>query len=267
MNITQRLLAAALALAMPAALRAQQTPPDFMSENAYDVLGKALMPVADVFAVDDDGNVQPHGLLLDARLVMSGTQPQDLPVHIAVMTPDQVLIQAPFGGQTFTVCRDGDSLWAAPGSQVQALIGQATANLSNKKKKKREAEAEKVFEPLAAPVTRKELVFLPVLFQVQDDAGVGAQSGPLVRALDVQLMPQLEKALHSEGWTARVGVHPDYSIAWIDLTGPKWSGRVVIDKLDLPATLPEATFQPQGNDVLRLSGAQFLDMLGRVGSK
>ncbi len=46
--------------------------------------------------------------------------------------------------------------------------------------------------PLVLPVPQKELVFLPVLFQVADK-GTEKVIGEPCRVLDVQLMPQLAK--------------------------------------------------------------------------
>jgi hypothetical protein len=53
----------------------------------------------------------------------------------------------------------------------------------------------------------------------------------------------------------------------IALTGPDWSGKVAIDKLEFPGDLPETVFQPQGTDVLRLTPEQFLGLMGEVGRK
>jgi hypothetical protein len=241
-------------------------------ENAYDVLGKALMPIVGVFAGDgSDGNNGSnevrHALVLDAHLVTASKLPPALQgeaVHLAVQTPDELLVQAPIAGQILTVCRDGDSLWAMPGSKIQALLGQMSAATPGKKKKKRKADVAMMMGPLVLPVPQKELVFLPILFQVAD-AGEETVAGKPCRVLDVGLMPQLAKSLHAEDWTARVWVGADYGIVQIALTGPDWNGTVAIDKLELPAALPEGTFQPQGTDVLRLTGEQFLGLMGKVG--
>ncbi len=218
------------------------------------------------------GQPSIHALVLDAHLLAAGKLPAELQgqaVHVAVLTPDALLAQGPFAGQMLTVCRDGDSLWATPGSKIQSLLEQVTpaaATPPKKKKKHRAEEGAMTLRPLALPVPQKELVFLPVLFQVAD-AGNETLGNRPCRVLDVQLMPQLAKALHAEGWTARMWVGADYGIVQIALTGPDWSGTVSIDKLAFPASLPEGTFQPQGPDVLKLSAAQFLELLGRFGCK
>ena len=72
-----------------------------------------------------------HALVLDAHLIEASKLPPELQgqsVHVALMTPDAVLVQAPIAGEILTVCRDGDSLWATPGSKIQSLLEQATAD-------------------------------------------------------------------------------------------------------------------------------------------
>ena len=69
-------------------------------ENAYDVLGKALMPIAAVFTGggSDATRGTPRCLVLDARLVAANKLPPALqgePVHVALRTPDALLVQAP----------------------------------------------------------------------------------------------------------------------------------------------------------------------------
>jgi len=258
------LAAVLVVLAAPSRARAQ--------ENAYDVLGKALVPIASVFAFDpteqvsgSDTETTGHALMLDAHLVGETTLPpalQGQAAHLALQAPDQLLVQAPIAGQLLTVCRDGDSLWATPGSQIQALLDQAAAAATPKKKKKNKAA--ELLRPLALPIRKNMLVFLPILFQVADGGfePVGSQQ---CRVLDVQFMPQLAKSTHTQDWTARLWVAPDYSIVQFTLTGPQWSGKFAVDKLALPPSLPDTAFQPQGTDVLKLTGEQFLQLMGRLG--
>lgn len=237
-------------------------------ENVYDVLGKALGPIANVFAVDDSGQPGVHALVLDAHLLTASKLPPQLQgqaIHVAIQTPDAILVQAPIAGQKLTVCRDGDALWATPGSNVEPLLRQALASASpGKKKKKHKNEEAAILGPLAVPVTQKEMVFLPVLFQATD-AGDETVAGKQCMVMDVELMPQMEKSMHAEGWTAKLWVGPDYGIVQIALMGPDWTGTAAIDKLDFPAGLPDATFQPQGTDVLKLTAEQFLRLIGAVG--
>ena len=261
--------AALLALAWMAA-------PGRAQEDVYDVLGKALMPIANVFALNpgdvtsgtDAASPAPgHALVLDAHLVAASKLPPQLQgqaVHVALMTPDKLLVRAPIAGQILTVCRDGDTLWATPGSRLQALMNQAAAEATPGKKKKKHAA--RILGPLVLPVPQKELVFLPILFQVAD-AGDDTVGTTTCMMLDVQLLEQLSKSLHGENWTARLWVGPDYQIMRIALKGPEWSGTISIDKLAFSPSLPDGTFQAQGTDVLTLTAREFLDLLSRFGSK
>jgi hypothetical protein len=235
-------------------------------ENPYDVLGKVLMPIASVFAMDAQGGKAGHALVLDAHLVEASKLPPELQgqsAHVALLPPDCVLVQAPIAGEVLTVCRNGDDFWAEPGSKIQYLIDQLPAT-GGKKKKKHEAEAARALGPLALPVPQKELVFLPILFQVAD-AGDDTAGAVPCQVLDVQLMPQLAKSAHAEGWSARLWVGPNYSLVKASVTGPDWKGTVAVDKLTFPQDLPAATFQPQGTDVLKLTGPQFIGLMGRIG--
>jgi hypothetical protein len=246
-------------MAAPGRLRAQ--------ENAYDVLGKALMPIANVFASGSDGEPVPRAMVLDAHLISASKLPPQLQgqaAHMALRTPDALLVQAPIWGQVLTVCRDGDTLWAAPGSEIQALLGQLAPHAPGKKSKKQKSAEAKVFAPLALPVPQRDLFLLPALFQVAD-AGEELLNGKQCRVLDVQLMPELARSLHATDWIARTWIGPDYALVQIALTSPGWTGTISIDRLAFPPELPDATFQPQGADVLKLTASQFLNLLGRTG--
>ena len=268
MKITMKYIAPAM-LALAGMMAVERVDAQEARENPYDVLGKTLGPIANVFAADASGEPAAHALVLDAHLTEASKLPPELQgqaVHVTLRTPDALLVQAPIAGQILTVCRDGDSLWAVPGSKIQALLEEAASSGSEKKKKKRLKEEERVLGPLQLPVSQRELVFLPILFQVEDAGDETVGNAPC-RVLDVQLMPQLAEKLHATDWTARVWVGAGYGLVRIKLTGPQWNGTIVIDRLAFPKELPEGTFQPQGTDVLKLTAGQFLKLMGRVGAK
>jgi hypothetical protein len=269
------LLPILLCLAHPWSARAQAArpatkpplaPSASSQENAYDVLGKALMPIASVLVTGTDATA--HGLVLDAHLLQASALPpalQNQAIHLALMPPGQALVEAPIAGQPLTVCRNGDTLWAAPASQIQPLLDTLASHASTKKKKKHEeGVAAKVFGPLAVPIPQKELVFLPILFEVAD-VGNDSVAGAPCRVLDVKFMPQLARSLHAEDWIARLWIKADYSIVQIGLKGPAWSGAAAIDKLEFPQSLPASTFQPPAQEVLQLTPQQFLDLLQHLG--
>ena len=250
-------------------------------ENPYDLLGKVLLPIVNVLSP----KAPRRALLLDAHLLQAGKLPpefQNQAVHLALNAPDRLLLSAPLAGEMMTVCRDGDDLWATPGSKIQYLAGPgaapdnsitpaATPQTGKPKKKKKHGDqagkgAAALMGPLQLPIPEKELVFLPILFEVAD-GGDQQIAGRSCQILDVRLMPQLAQSLHVENWSARLWVDPERKLVQIAVTGPNWNATAAIDKLETSESLPDETFQPQGTDVLHLTKAQFEALISRLGSR
>ena len=110
------------------------------------------------------------------------------------------------------------------------------------------------------PLTEKQLVFLPILFQVQD-AGSADVAGESCRVLDLVLMPELARALKAQDWTARLWVLPGLRIAKVTLVrGDKWHAVISIKKLEYAPALPDETWQPsptEAPDILHLTPARY----------
>jgi hypothetical protein len=259
---------------LPGAAMAQSQPGQ--PENPYDVLGKALMPLFRVFVFKADVAPAPgpgHSMVLDAHIIGASKLPPEFDgqaVHIAISAPDRALVQAPISRVMFSLCRNGDDLWAAPGSQLQAILDLANgtsavnappppngAGTPGKKKKDKSGE---VLTPLVLPISEKELVFLPILFQVTD-GGSETVAGQPCRVLNVTLMQQLSKALHADNWSGKLWISANYALVQIELISPGWNGTVAIDKLDFPDTLPDSTFAPPATDVMTLTPQQFMELI------
>ncbi len=126
-----------------------------------------------------------------------------------------------------------------------------------------------VLDNMVLPFPRKQLVFLPALFQVTD-AGDEVVNGETCRVLDLALMPRIALMLKVQGWSARVWVLPDYKPAKIDLSKPGWHIAVLFRKLDFVPTLPPETWQPtpaESADVAHLTAEQLVQLAGLAGLK
>src|SRR4051812_12651244 len=89
-------------------------------ENPYDVLGMTIAPFAALFAREGATN---RSLELDARLVEASKLPHEFvgqTLHVAVEAPDKLLVRAPVLGETVTLCRHGQELWATPGAKLDS---------------------------------------------------------------------------------------------------------------------------------------------------
>jgi hypothetical protein len=229
------------------------------AENRYDILGKLLAPFINVLAKNTSN--PNRAMSLAAKLERLTDAPPELigtPVELALQYPDRLLIHGPILGEDLTVCRDRQQVWATPGAKVKALLDLATAQ-----KKRPKSDPRAPLEPFQLPVPEKQLVFLPVLFQVKD-AGSESVDGEDCRVLDVGLMPELEKSLKDKGWSARVWVRPDYRPARLILTRPGWELAVKFDKVEFTTRLPDATWQPPAEDVLTLDAPRFRQLMQAI---
>lgn len=231
-------------------------------ENAYDVLGKALVPF--VKALVALPNTQGHSatatLTLDSATNLPAKEAGGT-LQFAVQSPDKLILRATVAGQSVTICRNGEKLWAWPGTQIQALID--TQKLPK-------ADPDYKLDEIRPPVTEKQLVWLPLLFQAQD-AGDDAVNGENCMVLDVTLMPDLARAIRAEDYSMRLWVKADYKIAKIELRkGTEWKAEISVKDLAYPATLPAETWQPtqaESADVMQITPALYKQLLDFIAGR
>ena len=253
MKIFRFVLLAAL-LTPSALLRAE--------ENRYDVLGKLLMPFANVFA---KSTKNPHrAMLLTGRLeLMTGLPPAlaGARAELALQYPDKLRLRAPVLGEELTICRHGQEVWVYPGAKAAALLDAATAG---KKLPKPDPKAQ--LPPFALPIPEKQLALLPILFQVKD---VGAESldGEPCRVLDLYLRPVLARSRREKDSAARVWVRGDGKPARLSVARTGWQLAVRFERVEFFKTLPAETWRPtadQAADVLQLDAARYGQLLGAL---
>jgi hypothetical protein len=236
-------------------------------ENAYDVLGKALVPF--VKALVALPNMQSHAatatLTLDSATNLPAKEAGDT-LQFALESPDKLVLRATLASQSVTVCRNGEKLWAWPGTQIQALIDA---------QKLPKADPDYKLDEIRSPVTEKQLVWLPLLFHAED-AGDDAVNGENCMVLDVTLMPDLARAIKAEEYSMRLWVKADYKIAKIELrksadsSHVDWKAEISVKGLEYPATLPPETWQPtqaESADVLQIKPAVYKQLLDAVAAR
>lgn len=229
------------------------------AENRYDVVSKVLMPFVQVLA---KSNKSPYlAVTFDARLEALTDLPPDLAnaqVSLALESPDKLRLQAPILGENLLVGRNGQQVWAMPGSRIQALLDIATA-----KKELPKADPKFQLAPWQLPLPEKQLVFLPALFQVEE-AGVERVEADECRVLELKLMPEVERSMKQKGWVARIWVKADHKLARLSLTRPGWELRIRFDRMEFARALPPETWLPPsepGADVLILDPPRFEQLM------
>ena len=196
--------------------------------------------------------------LLAGMLVVAGVGVQSAlaaePAPVVAVTP----ASAPVLGEDVTICRRGQEVWAYPASKLQPLIEAAAAA-----KKLPKLDKKFRLEPFALPIPEKQLVFLPVLFQVNE---IGSESldGESCRVLDLFLMPELAKSLKAKDWASRVWARPNAKPARLSVAKGDWNVVVRFEQVEFSPALPASTWEPtpeQAADVLQLDAPRYQQLL------
>jgi len=234
-----------LATALP--LFAQQGPP---RDNPYDVIGKIFQPFWGVLLADTRSPNRAATLTLTMSDV-SGRLPANMKgatLRAAVEFPDKVRLEAPVLGEQFTICRNGNEVWATPGGKVEYLLSQF--HVKPKKNLK-------LTTPIFLPISAQQAIFLPALFSISraDVAEMDSLNGEDCRVLTAGLMPELATATKAEDFQGRIWVAAGYVPRRVEVARKDFKAVVDITNLTFQPSLPASTWQPpEGTtDVYRTS--------------
>ena len=247
-------------LALACALSFAFLPPAQARENPYDVVGKVLGPFTQVIA--GSTKTKNRAISMEIHIEQSDDDPKLVGTHvrIALEMPERLRVTAPMNGETVTVVRDGQKIWAYPGSRLKALIAdpQVAKSLPEPDKKFKLA-------PFELPIPEKQLAFLPVLFQVAEAPDESVDGVPC-RVLDLRLQKDLAKSLQFQGAKARIWVGPEYRLMRLAGQSEQGDATLRFDELTFRPAMPPETWQPtaeESADVLTLSPSLY-DQLVRA---
>ena len=234
-------------------------------ENRYDVLSKALTPFLAVFAKERKSDDRAFALKI--RIEQASNLPEALrgaSAEIALQAPDKLRLHGPLLGETFTIVRDDEKVWIAPGAKARALLDAAVAGRELPK-------ADKKFKlgEFRLPFPEKHLKLLTALFAVKD-LGFDTIDGVECRALDVKLLPELASSIEAEGWVSRLWVRPDYTPMRLTLARKGWNIVLRFDDVKFAHELPESTWEPSADeraDVLELTPKEYSRFLRAIGGR
>jgi hypothetical protein len=234
-------------------------------EQRYDVLSKTLMPFLAVFAKDQKSEDRAFALKL--RIEQASDLPAEMRgarAELALQVPDKLRMQGPLLGEQFTMVRDDEKVWIAPGAVAKALLDAAVAGKTLPK-------ADKKFKlgEFRLPFPEKQLKLLTALFSVKD-LGFDTVDGVECRVLDVSLMPELASSIDAEGWVGRLWVRPDYKPLRLTLARKGWHMVLRFDDVVFAKELPESTWEPgtaEAGDVLELTPKEYSRFLRAIGGR
>lgn len=234
-------------------------------ESRYDVLSKTLTPFLAVFA--KDRKTENRAFELKIRIEQMTNLDESFrgaTAEIALEAPDKLRLRGPLLGEKFTIVRDDEDVWIAPGAVARALLDAAVEGRELPK-------ADKKFKlgEFKLPFPEKHLKLLTALFSVKDQ-GYDTVDGVECRALDVTLLPELASSLEADGWVARIWIRPDYTPMRLTLARKGWNIVMRFDDVKLVNELPESTWEPapdEKDDVLKLTPKEYSRFLRAIGGK
>jgi len=250
--MTHRFLPLIAVLVLPAALAissapAQDAPP---RDNPYDVIGKVFAPFWSVLLAATDSPNKACTMTI-VMTEVTGRLPKEMAgatIQAAVEFPDKVKLTAPVLGEAVTVCRNGDKVWALPGAKVEFLLSKFEI---------KPRQARKTNTPIYLPITPQQAIFLPAIFTIlnADVAEVQEFNGENCRVITAALMPELAKAIKSEGFRAEMWVAPGYEPRRFKIIQPDFTATVEVQNLRFGPSLVPATWAPPADttDIYRTS--------------
>jgi hypothetical protein len=247
--------AALLALVLTQSLlHAQSNAP---TGNPYDVLGRTFQPFFNVLL--SGGRDPDKAMEMECRVIaMEGRLPKDFvgaTFRGYAQSPDKVKLEAPVFGQTFTVCRNGNEVWATPGSKIKYLLEQF---------KTKPGASPKAGTPLSIPVSSQQAVFLIALFEIANPglAEMDQVQGEEVRVISGGLMPEIARSAGAEDFQAALFINGNYQPRRIEITRKDFSAAVDILSLRFTPSLPASTWAPPAGeeDVYRTT-AEYLEQV------
>ena len=225
-------------------------------ENRYDVLSKTITPLAAVLLGSD--KAANRALNLKATVgEVEGRLPkmmQGATFRAQIEYPGKIRLEAPILGETVTVCRNGNQVWAIPGSKIAPLLDQF---------RQKPRSHPKGNQPLELPFTSQQAILLPALFQLEKGIEVAEIEGIPCRVISGGLIPEVGKAAGADDFSSKLWISPGYAPKRIDIRRSDFAMSFLIADFSYSPTLPAATWQPPAGatDVFRCDESRLEELL------
>ena len=248
---------ATLVALLPAAsiARAETAPP-----APRDTLRKAMEPMIDILSREPVGPSRAFGLR--ATVTASTAQPPELiGSHISLYlqpADNKALFQFLANGYVVTVCRQGQSVWAAPADKLAPLLAQVQGKPPTKADK----------EPLASVRLKVPVTLFWLLFRLVPvkDAGSGELNGAACRKVDVKPPDSDDKNGYMRLWIRADNSAP----ARLEWHGADSQSTITVDEAKFVGALPPETWDPAGippEARLPVPAERFRPLMNLIGKK
>lgn len=226
------------------------------AENRYDVLSKTITPMAGVLLGGNKATNRALNLKATVGEV-EGRLPkmmQGATFRAQIEYPGKIRLEAPILGETVTVCRNGNQVWAIPGSKIGTLLNQF---------RQKPRPHPKGNQPLELPFTPQQAILLPALFQLEKGTEVAEIDGVPCRVISGGLIPEVGKAAGADDFSSKLWISPEYTPRRIDIRRNDFAMSFLISEFTYAPMLPASTWQPPtgATDVFRCDEARLEELL------
>jgi len=225
----------------------------------YDVFAKALAPIAS--SVFGGAAGQPGAMVAECAVGEATGRlaaARGMKLRLAVQAPDHLRVDLAYNGMVLTACRAGKELWATPAGPMRSLAQAAGIDV--------EKTAPDASSPPLIPLALdpQMLVFLPVVFDVQDLGMENIQGSPH-RGMKFGLMPELKKSIEAEDFDARAWINNEFQPRRVTVEGADYSLEVNVDKMNFAPKLPPTAWEPPADqEVLRLPASALNELFEKM---
>lgn len=218
------------------------------SANRYDLLGQVLEPLTAVFMPEHAGKAFAATLVLDEATGLP-KEWHGQEAKLVFQPPAMAKLSATVGGEPWALCRVKQELWGVPGEKWVAL-----EKFFPSSKPRKKSGREPGLPDFALPFSPQQLIFLPVLFQVEDE-GVSPTGA---RLLTMRLTPPIAEGLQAEAgkiggenladWAARIAVREVQGkrpqLERIEVFRPGWRFAADVRRWALVREVPASYWLP-----------------------
>jgi len=228
-------------------------------EPVYDTFAQALSPFASAVFGGSEG--QPRSFVAECVVESASGKlaaAEGMRLRLAVQSPDHLRAELAYNGQLLTACRAGKELWALPEAPLRALALAAGIDVEDTGPD----ESSPPLIPLA--LSPQLLVFLPAVFDVKD-LGKEDIGGTTHRVIEFGLIPELQKAIKAEPFTARAWLDAENRPRRVVVSGEDYTIQVGVDKLTFAQQLPTEAWQPSAEQKpLRLPASALNELFEKM---
>lgn len=226
-----------------------------------DILAETLVPVLRALSADTStGHDGLDARLVGQKLSADGSHDADAAearIRLLFDAPERLMVEVALPSLRFIICRNGQSMWAAPRATVEPIIHSVLGDIE-------EESTDTVLPPMSLPLDATAMKLLPALLDVRY-CGSEDVDGLHCRVLEARVTQDFVSYFpESNGWRCLAWISDEPArLVRMQIVGPLGAFRLNVSSLKTSLAIPDHVWsQPEGVDAISVPAAAF----GALGS-